>query len=73
MQKKPKYIIGVILYTSPGTNTSILLSEFLFFNKFAELNPNTKFVFIPVTKIIESKLRTKIGMLEDQTYQKAHT
>jgi len=64
-QKNPKFTIGVILYTSPGTNTSILLSEFLFFNKFAELNPNTKFVFIPVTKIIESKLRTKVSMLAD--------
>ena len=65
MQKKPKYNIGVLFYSSPGTNTSILLSEFLFFNKFAELNPDTRFVFIPVTKIIESKLRSKVHLLND--------
>lgn len=65
MQNSKKYTVGVILYSSVGTNTSILLSEFLFFNKFAELNPDTKFVFIPVTKVIENKLRTKLHLLED--------
>ena len=65
MQKSPKYNIGVLFYSSPGTNTSILLSEFLFFNKFAELNPDTKFVFIPVTKVIETKVKSKLHLLED--------
>ncbi len=65
MQNSKKYTVGVILYSSVGTNTSILLSEFLFFNKFAELNPDTKFVFLPVTKVIENKLRTKLHLLED--------
>ncbi len=60
-----KYTIGILLYSSPGTNTSILLSEFLFFNKFAEINPNTKFVFIPVTKVIESKTKAHLHLLGD--------
>lgn len=65
MQKKKRYTIGVILYSSPGTKTSILLSEFLFFNKLAEINPQVKFVFIPVTKMIEGKTLKATQLLED--------
>lgn len=65
MQKNKKYTIGVLLYSSVGTKTSILLSEFLFFNKFAELNPDTKFVFIPVTPTIKSKISKCLYLLED--------
>ena len=65
MQKEKKYTIGVILYSSPGTKTSILLSEFLFFNKLAEINPEVKFVFIPVTKMIESKTLKAVQLLDD--------
>ena len=64
-QKRKKYTIGVILYSSPGTKTSILLSEFLFFNKLAEINPEVKFVFIPVTKTIESRTLKMVHLLED--------
>lgn len=63
-QNEKKYTIGVILYSSPGTKTSILLSEFLFFNKLAEMNPDTKFVFIPVTKTIEAKTKKFLPLLE---------
>jgi len=65
MQNDKKYTIGVLLYSSVGTKTSILLSEFLFFNKFAELNPDTKFVFIPVTPAIKSKVSKYLYLLED--------
>lgn len=65
MQKEKKYTIGVILYSSPGTKTSILLSEFLFFNKLAEINPQVKFVFIPVTKMIEGRTLKATSLLED--------
>jgi hypothetical protein len=64
-QKEKKYTIGVLLYSSVGTKTSILLSEFLFFNKFAELNPGTKFVFIPVTRTIYKKVSKYLHLLED--------
>lgn len=63
-EKKSTYTIGVILYSSPGTKTSILLSEFLFFNKLAEINPQVKFVFIPVTKHIEAKTNKYLHLLE---------
>ena len=65
MQKVKNITIGVILYSSPGTKTSILLSEFLFFNKLAEINPQVKFVFIPVTKMIEGRTLKMVHMLED--------
>lgn len=63
MQNFKKYTVGVILYSSPGTKTSILLSEFLFFNKLAEINPDVKFIFIPVTKHIESKTHKYLHLL----------
>ena len=66
MKQKVKNItIGVILYSSPGTKTSILLSEFLFFNKLAEINPDVKFVFIPVTKMIEKNTLKHVKLLND--------
>ena len=65
MQKAKSITIGVILYSSPGTKTSILLSEFLFFNKLAEINPDVRFVFIPVTKMIEAKTLKLVHLLDD--------
>jgi len=63
MQNSKKYTIGVFLYSSPGTKTSILLSEFLFFNKLAEINPDVKFIFIPVTKHIAAKTNKFLNLL----------
>ena len=63
MQNSKKYTIGVFLYSSPGTKTSILLSEFLFFNKLAEINPDVKFIFIPVTKHIAAKTNKYLNLL----------
>ena len=65
MQNQKKYTIGVILYSSPGTKTSILLSEFLFFNKLAKINPDVKFVFIPVTKMIENNTIKHAKLLDN--------
>ncbi len=56
----PSMKIGVIIYTKIGTNTSILMDEFRFFNNFKSHNPDCEFVFIAVSdytkkSIIENK------------------
>lgn len=52
--------IGVIIYTKIGTNTSILMDEFRFFNNFQTHNPDCEFVFIAVSDY------TKKSILENR-------
>ena len=52
----PNIQIGVIIYTKIGTNTSILMDEFRFFNNFKEYNPDCDFVFIAVSEFTKKSI-----------------
>ena len=51
-----KINIGVILFTRIGTKTSMLQSEFLFWNDVRANNPDCEFLFITITKIVTDSL-----------------
>jgi hypothetical protein len=56
--------IGVIIYTKVGTNTSILLDEFRFFNNFKRANPDCEFVFIAVSEFTKKSILNNRGHLD---------
>jgi hypothetical protein len=51
-----KLRIGVIIYTKIGTNTSILMDEFRFFNNFHAANPDCEFVFIAISEFTKKSI-----------------
>jgi hypothetical protein len=61
VQKKIR--IGVIVYTKIGTNTSILMDEFRFFNNFKRENPDCEFVFIGVSDFTRKSIIKNRGEL----------
>ncbi len=54
--------IGVLIYTRIGTNTSILLDEFRFFNNFKTHNPDCEFVFVAISN------HTKKSILDNRIH-----
>lgn len=62
--KNPKIYIGVLIYTKIGTNTSILMDEFRFFNYFKKYNEDVEFVFIAVSDHTEKSILKNAGELE---------
>lgn len=56
--------IGVIIYTRVGTNTSILMDEFRFFNNFKRANPNVDFVFIAISDFTKKSVLQNRDQLE---------
>ena len=62
--KNPKVHIGVLIYTKIGTNTSILMDEFRFFNYFKKYNKDVEFVFIAVSDHTEKSILKNAGELE---------
>ena len=61
-QKKIR--IGVIIYTKIGTNTSILMDEFRFFNNFKRENPDCEFIFIGVSEFTRKSIVKNRGELD---------
>jgi hypothetical protein len=59
----PKIQIGVIIYTKIGTNTSILMDEFRFFNNFKTANPDCDFIFIAVSEYTKKSILTNRDQL----------
>ena len=51
-----KIRIGVVIYTKIGTNTSILMDEFRFFNNFHAANPDCEFVFIAISEFTKKSI-----------------
>lgn len=62
--KNPKIHIGVLIQTKIGTNTSILMDEFRFFNYFKEHNKDVEFVFIAVSDHTERSILKNVKELD---------
>ena len=58
-----KKTIGIILFTKIGTKTSILSSEFEFWNTFKKFNPDIDFVFIPISEYVNKNIIKNRSML----------
>lgn len=59
-----KIKIGVIIYTKIGTNTSILIDEFRFFNNFQTHNPDCEFVFIAISDYTKKSILSNRNELD---------
>jgi hypothetical protein len=51
-----KKTIGVLVFTKIGTKTSLMTSEFEFWNTFKKFNPDIDFVFIPVSEFTRKSI-----------------
>lgn len=58
-----KVHIGVLISTKIGTNTSILMDEFRFFNHFKKYNEDVEFTFIAVSDHTEKSIIKNTGEL----------
>lgn len=58
-----KVHIGVLIYTKIGTNTSILMDEFRFFNHFKKHNEDVEFTLIAVSDHTEKSIMKNLGEL----------
>jgi hypothetical protein len=59
-----KLQIGVLLYSKIGTNTSILLDEFKFFNDFQKFNPDCEFVFVSLSEYVTKSIIKHKSLLQ---------
>jgi hypothetical protein len=61
---KNKIYIGVLVYSKIGTDTSILLDEFKFFNNFQKINEDCEFIFISLSPKITKSIQENSDLLE---------